>query len=99
MSVLLGTARKSLCSISAANNKAIGGITMHPLRKLREFGKPTPAQVGELLAENIVFNSPILARPIQGREVIAAIFAQSSATRVSPPYTAQFNLDAHTTFC
>jgi hypothetical protein len=44
---------------------------MHPLRKLRESGaKPTPAQVGELLAENIVFNSPILARPIQGREVI-----------------------------
>jgi len=36
--------------------------------------------VSELLAENIVFNSPILARPIEGREVIAAIFAQSSAT-------------------
>ena len=45
---------------------------MHPLRKLRESGKPTPAQVSELLAENIVFNSPILVRPIEGREVIAA---------------------------
>jgi hypothetical protein len=31
---------------------------MHPLRKLRESGKPTAAQVSELLAENIVFNSP-----------------------------------------
>jgi hypothetical protein len=50
---------------------------MHPLRKLRESGKPTPAQVSELLAENIVFNSPILVRPIEGREVCAAIFAQS----------------------
>ncbi len=50
------------------------------IRKLRESGKPTAAQVSELLAENIVFNSPILARPIEGREVIAAIFAQSSAT-------------------
>ena len=46
---------------------------MHPLRKLRESGKPTAAQVSELLAENIVFNSPILVRPIGGREVIAAI--------------------------
>jgi hypothetical protein len=54
---------------------------MHPLRKLRESGKPTPAQVSELLAENVVFNSPLLVRPIQGRGVCAAIFAQSSATR------------------
>src|SRR5439155_767730 len=77
---------------------SIGGITMHPLRKLRESGKPTPAQVGELLAENIVFNSPILARPIEGREVIAAIFAQSSATRGSGTYTAEFKLDERTTF-
>ena len=56
---------------------------MHPLRKLREAGKPTPAQVSEPLAENIVFNSPILARPIGGREIIAAIFA-SRAQRVVP---------------
>ena len=59
---------------------------MHPLRKLRESGKPTPAQVSALLAENIVFNSPILVRPIEGREVIAAIFAQSSTTRGSGTY-------------
>ena len=71
---------------------------MHPLRKLRESGKPTPAQVSELLAENIVFNSPILVRPIEGREVIAAIFAQSSATRGSGTYTAEFKLDERTTF-
>src|SRR3979409_425645 len=71
---------------------------MHPLRKLRESGNPTAAQVGELLAENIVFNSPILVRPITGREVIAAIFAQSSATRGSGTYTAEFKLDERTTF-
>ncbi len=71
---------------------------MHPLRKLRESGNPTPAQVSELLAENIVFNSPILARPIEGREVIAAIFAQSSSTRGSGTYTAEFKLDERTTF-
>ena len=71
---------------------------MHPLRKLREAGQPTRAQVGELLAENVVFNSPILARSIQGREAIAAIFAQSSSTRGSGAYTAEYKLDDRTTF-
>src|SRR5258708_12338254 len=71
---------------------------MHPLRKLRESGKPTTAQVSELLAENIVFNSPILVRPIEGREVIAAIFAQSSSTRGSGTYTVEVKLDERTTF-
>jgi hypothetical protein len=54
--------------------------------------------VRELLAENIVFNSPILARPIEGREVTAAIFAQSSSTRGSGTYTAEVKLDERTTF-
>jgi hypothetical protein len=71
---------------------------MHPLRKLRESGNATPAQVSALLAENIVFKSPILVRPIEGREVIAAIFAQSSSTRGSGAYTAEFKLDGRTTF-
>src|ERR1051325_2160277 len=71
---------------------------MHPLRKLRESGNPTPAQARELLADNIVFNSPILVRPIEGREVIAAIFAQSSSTRGSGTYTAEIKLDERTTF-
>ena len=71
---------------------------MHPLRRLREAGKPTPAQMAELLAENIVFNSPILVRPAEGREVCAAIFAQSSSTRGSGTYTAEFKLDERTTF-
>ena len=71
---------------------------MHPLRKLRESGKPTPAQVSALLAENIVFNSPILIRPIEGREVCAAIFAQSSSTRGSGTYVSEFKLDERVTF-
>ena len=71
---------------------------MHPLRRLRESGKPTVAQVSELLAENIVFNSPILVRSIEGREPVAAIFAQSSSTRGSGTYTAEFKMDDRTTF-
>ena len=54
--------------------------------------------MSELLAENIVFNSPILVRPIEGREVCAAIFAQSSVTRGSGTYTAEFKVDERTTF-
>ena len=71
---------------------------MHPLRKLREAGKPTLAQISELLAEDVVFNSPILVRPIQGREVCAAIFTQSSATRGSGTYLTESKLDERTTF-
>lgn len=71
---------------------------MHPLRKLRESGSATPSQVRELLAENVVFKSPILIRPIDGRDVIAAIFAQSSSTRGAGAYTAEFKLDERTTF-
>ena len=71
---------------------------MHPLRKLRESGHATPAQVSALLADNVVFNSPILVRPIEGREFVAAIFAQSSSTRGSGTYTAEFKLDDRTTF-
>ena len=66
---------------------------MHPLRKLREAGKPTAAQISELLAEDVVFHSPMLVRSVQGREICAAIFAQSSATRGSCKYTAEFKLD------
>ena len=71
---------------------------MHPLRELRESGSATAAQVSALLSENVVFNSPILVRPIEGRELIAAIFAQSSSTRGSGTYTADLKLDEQTTF-
>jgi hypothetical protein len=71
---------------------------MHPLRKLRESGRPTIDQVSALLAENVKFNSPILARSIEGRDAIAAIFAQSSSTRGSGAYTAEQKIDERTTF-
>ena len=71
---------------------------MHPLRQLRESGGATPARVSELLADNVVFRSPILVRPIEGRDVVAAIFGQSSSTRGHGTYTAEFKLDARTTF-
>ena len=50
------------------------------------------------MPKNIVFNSPILICLIEGREVIATIFAHSSSTRGSGTYTAELKLDEHTTF-
>ena len=71
---------------------------MHPLRKLREAGKPRIAQISELLAEDVVFHRPVLIRSVQGREICAAIFAQSSAARGSGKYTAEFKLICSCTF-
>lgn len=71
---------------------------MHPLRKLREAGKATPAQVAPLIAEDAVFNSPILAKSVRGRDALSAIFSQSSSTRGDGAYTAEHKIDERTTF-
>ncbi len=67
---------------------------MHPLRKLRESGTNTPAAVGKLLAEQVVFHSPVLVRAVEGREKVAAIFAASPQVR-DGAYTAEYRLDDH----
>src|SRR5215469_7576947 len=54
---------------------------MHALRKLREAGPPTIEQVAALLAENVVFNSPVLVRPLEGRAAVAQAIANSSRSR------------------
>ena len=54
---------------------------MHPIRKLRELGHASLADYEKLLAENVVFHSPVLVRAIQGRAVIAKIFATSTTLR------------------
>src|SRR5262249_60284999 len=61
-------------------------------------GPAPPAEVSALLADSVVFNSPILVRPIEGREIVAAILAQSSPTRGSGTYTSEVKLDERTTF-
>jgi hypothetical protein len=49
----MGREDKPLLDFSSKQH-SIGGITMHPLRKLRESGNPTPAQVGSDSATKIV---------------------------------------------
>ncbi len=53
---------------------------MHPLRKLRETGPSTAAQYRGLLAENVVFHSPVFVRAVHGLKEVAAIFAASPST-------------------
>ena len=71
---------------------------MHPLRKLREAGPPTPAQVAEILAENVVMHSPVLIKSIVGRESVAITISNSSRSRDNPGrYVFEGKLDERTT--
>src|SRR5262249_40298836 len=70
----------------AAFLKATGEGThlMHPLRRLREAGPPTPEQAAAILAENVVMHSPVLIKPIIGRELVAITLSNSSHSRDDP---------------
>ena len=57
---------------------------MHPFRKLREAGPPTPEQAAAILAENVVMHSPVLIKPIVGRELVAITISNSSHSRDNP---------------
>jgi hypothetical protein len=74
---------------------------MHPFRKLREAGGVTTELVKPLLAEHVVFNSPVLVRAVEGRDLIAGIFSVSGwvkSERGSGAYVAEHTLDERTTF-
>ncbi|MEJ1975894.1 MAG: hypothetical protein WDN49_07085 [Acetobacteraceae bacterium] len=72
---------------------------MHPLRKLREAGPPTPEQVAAILAENVVMHSPVLIKPIVGRDLVAITISNSSHSRDDPgQYIYEGRLDDRTTF-
>jgi hypothetical protein len=71
---------------------------MHPLRKLREAGAPSPAQVAVILAEHVVMHSPVLIKPIIGRELVAITISNSSHSRDDPgKYIYEGKLDDRTT--
>jgi len=71
---------------------------MHPFRKLREAGPPTPQQAAAILAENVVMHSPVLIKPIVGRELVAITISNSSRSRDDPgKYIFERKLDDRTT--
>ncbi|HLZ66285.1 MAG TPA: hypothetical protein VKQ29_08640 [Aliidongia sp.] len=71
---------------------------MHPLRRVRELPAPSFEQVAAVLAENVVFNSPLLVRPIVGRDAVARTIVQSSRNRGDGDYVIETKLDDRTTF-
>ena len=71
---------------------------MHPFRKLREAGSPTPAQAAAILAENVVMHSPVLIKPIIGRVLVAIAISISAHSRDDPgKYIFEGMLDDKTT--
>jgi hypothetical protein len=71
---------------------------MHPFRKLRESGPPTPAQAAAILAENVVMHSPVLIKPIVGRGLVAITISNSSHSRDNPgQYVFEARIDERTT--
>lgn len=71
---------------------------MHPFRRLREAGPPTPQQVAAILAENVVMHSPVLIKPIVGREAVAITISNSSHSRDNPDrYVFERQIDGRTT--
>src|SRR6476469_8975903 len=67
-------------------------FVMHAIRKLRESGHATVADYEKLLAPNVVFHSPVLIRTVEGRAVVAKIFATSTTLREGA-YTGEWKLD------
>jgi hypothetical protein len=65
---------------------------MHPIRKLRESGHATAADYETLLVADVVFHSPVLVRTVEGRTVVAKIFAASTTLREGA-YTGEWKLD------
>ena len=71
---------------------------MHPFRKLREAGPPTPEQAAAILAENVMMHSPVLIKPIVGRELVAITISNSSHSRDNPgKYIFEAKVDDRTT--
>jgi len=71
---------------------------VHPFRRLREAGPPTPQQVAAILAENVVMHSPVLIKPIVGCELVAITISNSSHSRDNPGrYVFERQIDRRTT--
>ena len=70
---------------------------MHPLCALRDSGGADPGQFAQLLAENVIFHSPLLVRAIEGCHKVSRVFAVDSAAW-SGRYVREEKLDSHTCF-
>ena len=73
-------------------NPSKESLVMHAIRELRESGHATVADYEKLLAPNVVFHSPVLIQTVEGRAIVAKIFATSTTLREGA-YTGEWKLD------
>jgi hypothetical protein len=72
---------------------------MHPFRALRERGPVTPAEAAVILHEHVVMHTPVLIKPIVGRELVSNVISLSSESRDDPgKYIFEGKIDPRTTF-
>src|SRR5215831_16205833 len=72
---------------------------MHPFRKLQERGPMTAAQAAVILNENVVMHTPVLTKPVVGRELVSIVISISYQSRDDPgKYIFEGKIDARTTF-
>src|SRR5207244_1039597 len=65
-----------------SHSESVGIV--HPFRKLREAGPMTPAQVAVVLNRDVVMHTPLLIKPLVGRELVAIVIAMSTQSRDDP---------------
>jgi hypothetical protein len=70
---------------------------LHPLCALRDSGGANQGQFAQLLAESVIFHSPLLVRGVEGRHRVSRVFAADSSAW-SGRYVRQEKLDIHTSF-
>ena len=59
----------------------------------------TPAQAAVILNENVVMHTPVLIKPVVGRELVSIVISISSQSRDDPgKYIFEGKIDARTTF-
>ena len=71
---------------------------MHPFRVLRENHEATAADYAKILAENVVFHTPVLVKGLEGRDLCAMVFAATPAAKESGGFVGEWKLDSRRTF-
>lgn len=70
-------------------------MTKHPFRQFRESADATPEGLRSLLAEEIVFSSPIFSRTLTGRDLVVQVMMTSGTVR-NGHFTHEFREGAET---
>jgi hypothetical protein len=70
---------------------------LHPLRALRESGSSDASHFAPLLAENVIFPSPLMVRAVEGRYNVSRVLATESLAWPGH-YVREERLDSHTSF-